>query len=103
MRAFFSAVSTLDAVVVHSVDAVACDLGDETAILHLESGVYYGLDAVSSRVWTLLSEPSSIRQLVATLLGEYDVSRERCEEEVLTLLSHLAEHRLVEIHDAPYS
>jgi hypothetical protein len=96
-------VTTLDAVVVHSVDAVACDLGDETAILHLETGVYYGLDAVGSRVWSALSEPATVRQLITTLLGEYDVSRERCEEEVFALLGHLAEHRLVEIHSAPSS
>ncbi|MCC2667835.1 MAG: PqqD family protein [Armatimonadetes bacterium] len=103
MRASIATVATLDAVVAHSVDAVACDLGDETAILHLETGIYYGLDAVSSRVWGVLAQPVTVRELVTTLLGEYEVSRERCEEEVFTLLGQLAEHRLVEIHHAASS
>ena len=103
MRASIAAVCTLDDVLVHSVDAVSCDLGDETAILHLESGIYYGLDAVSSRIWVLTSEPHSLRQLVTTLLGEYDVSTERCEAEVLALVTDLAEHRLIEIHHAASS
>jgi hypothetical protein len=90
-----------DTKIIHSADAVACDLGDETAILHLETGIYFGLDAVSSRIWTLLSEEISLQQLVSQLLQVYDVSRERCESEVIDLLATLAEYRLIEIRHAP--
>jgi hypothetical protein len=38
---------------------------------------------------------------VATLTEEYDISREQCEAEVSSLLTTLAENRLIEIHHAP--
>ena len=35
-------------------EVVATDLGDEAAILNLKDGVYYGLDPVGARVWSLI-------------------------------------------------
>ena len=44
-------------VVVATKDQVSCDLAGEAAILNIKSGVYYGLDPVGARIWTLMQEP----------------------------------------------
>ena len=44
---------------------VWCDLGAEGAVLHLGTGLYYGLDSVGARIWTLLQQPCSVGELTA--------------------------------------
>ena len=51
---------TLGSVVVAAPRQVSSDLRGEAAILQLESGVYYTLNAVGARVWTLLQQPQRV-------------------------------------------
>jgi hypothetical protein len=90
---------SLDSVVAASKNQVSSDLGGEAAILDLEAGVYYGLDEVGARIWELIQEPRSAREVRDALLAEYDVEPERCERDVLALLQELADAGLVEVRD----
>jgi hypothetical protein len=86
---------TLDSCVVASDEQVHTSLGDEAVILGLQDGVYYGLDAVGARVWSLLSVPRRVSEIIALVVEEFDVSAERCERDVIALLAELAERRLI--------
>ncbi len=90
-----------DTLVVAARDQVSCDLGAEAAILQLETGVYYTLDAVGSRVWALLQQPTRINQIRDTLLAEYDVAADRLAPDLTALLDDLAAEGLIEFHHAP--
>ena len=81
--------------VVVSDEQVHTSLGDEAVILGLGDGVYYGLDAVGARVWSLLASPRRVSEIVDAVTEEFDVGRERCERDVLALLGELAERRLI--------
>jgi hypothetical protein len=81
--------------VVLSDEQVSTSLGDETVILGMGDGVYYGLDAVGARVWTLLATPRRVSELVSAVTREFEVRAEECERDVLDLLDELAERRLV--------
>lgn len=87
--------------VVAAKDQVSCDLAGEAAILNLQSGVYYGLNAVGGRVWHLLQEPRTVQDIRDTLLREYEVERDRCERDLLALLQDLAAAGLIEVGDEP--
>jgi Coenzyme PQQ synthesis protein D (PqqD) len=76
---------------------VSCDLSGEAVILSLKSGMYYGLNAVGARVWSLIQVPMTVDDLRAALLQEYDVEPQRCERELLTLLEELAAQGLIEV------
>lgn len=80
---------------------VSCDLAGEAVILHLNSGTYYGLNAVGARIWSLVQAPMTVNDLRDALLQEYDVGPERCERELLTLLEELAAQGLIEVKHAP--
>lgn len=84
-----------DSCVVASDEQVSTALGDETVILGMGDGVYYGLDAVGTRLWALLATPRRVSQLVGTITEEFDVTPEQCERDVLALLDELAKRRLV--------
>ncbi len=91
---------TLTSVVAPARDQVSCDLAGEAAILHLGSGIYYGLNPVGARIWALLQQPIRVDHLRDTLLAEYDVAPERLERDLTGLLGQLAAERLIEVHAA---
>jgi hypothetical protein len=84
-------------IVVMAKEQVSCPLGEESAILNLKNSVYYGLDSVGARVWTLLQQPRSVGELRDTLLSEYDVEARRCEQDLLTLLETMRLEGLIEV------
>ena len=84
-------------IVVAAKEQVSCPLGEEAAVLNLKNSVYYGLDSVGARVWTLLQQPRSVSELRDTLLSEYDVEARRCEQDLLALLETMRNEGLIEI------
>lgn len=81
--------------VVASDDQVFTTIGEEAVILGLSDGVYYGLDQVGVRVWRLIGAPATVRDVIAAVVREFDVSEERCERDVLALLQEMEQRGLV--------
>lgn len=79
---------------------VSCSLGDEAAILNLNNSVYYGLNPVGARVWSLVQQPRSVGEIRDVLLGEYEVEAERCERDLLDLLNQMRQQGLIEVREA---
>jgi hypothetical protein len=77
---------------------LACDLADETVILNIESGIYYGLNNVGTYIWKLLQEPRTFAQIKNQILADYDVDSEKCQQEVMQLLADLIAKGLVDIN-----
>jgi hypothetical protein len=90
---------TLQSTVVASKHQVSSDLGDETVILQLESGMYHGLNAVGAAIWALLREPRSVEEIQQAILAEFAVDAERCQRDVMALLSKLEAEGLIEVLD----
>ena len=91
---------TEHSIVVATRDQVSCPLGEESAILGLKTSIYYGLDRVGSRVWSLLQVPRTVGQLRDSLLEEYEVEPARCQADLLDLLANLHREGLIEIRDS---
>jgi hypothetical protein len=83
--------------VVAAPEQISCDLGGEEVILDLNTGVYYGLNPVGSRIWSLIHEPRSTQEILDVMMSEYEVNHYECEQQVLDFLNELAERGLVEI------
>jgi hypothetical protein len=78
---------------------IVSDMGGEKVVLSIENGKYYNLGEMGSQIWDLIQEPVTILHVVEALLTEYEVSREVCEEQVLSFLSHLIEEHLILIKE----
>ena len=74
---------------------MAREVGDETVILDLAHGTYYGLDSVGARIWQLMAEGQTLTQVCEVMLAEYEVTREDIERDVLALVQTLMERQLV--------
>lgn len=88
-----------DARIVAVRDQVSADLSGEFVILHLTTGVYHGLDQVGSRVWELIQQPRTFREIYNVLLAEYEVDDATCERDLRELLEQLEKANLIEFLD----
>jgi hypothetical protein len=72
-------------------------VGDEAVLLNLKTEMYLGLDAMGTRMWTVLNDAPSVQAAYDALLEEYEVGPERLRQDLDAFLSKLLEHGLVEI------
>ena len=76
---------------------MARTVGDETVILDLASGTYFGLDPVGARIWELIADAGTLAQVCDIMLTEFEVSREDLERDVLALVQALLDRQLVSV------
>lgn len=88
-----------DLTIVATKDQVSSDLDGEAVILNLKTGIYLGLDTVGTRIWKLLQESKTVKDILDTLILEYEVELERCERDLLALLQRLADEGLIEVRN----
>jgi Coenzyme PQQ synthesis protein D (PqqD) len=72
-------------------------LGDESVMLDMASGYYFGLDPVGARIWQLLSEASSFAEIVGRLVQEYDVTPEQAESDLVRFVEELKANGLLTV------
>ena len=78
-------------------DQLSSDLDGETILLHMTSGLYYGLNDVGAKIWSLIQTPQTLGDLRETLLSEYDVTSDVCDRELNALLTDLSDAELIDI------
>ena len=86
-----------ESVVVADHRQVSVEVGEETLILHMETGGYYSLRNVAAEIWNQLRTPVVVADIGETLARKYGLPRERCEADLLELLADLLERDLVRI------
>jgi hypothetical protein len=74
---------------------MARQVGDETVLLHLGTGTYYGLDLVGQSIWLLMRDGKTLAEICDLLLQEYDVSRETISRDVVELADKLLAQGLI--------
>ena len=90
---------SLNSTVVASKDQTSADLGGESVLLHLQSGVYYGLDTIGARIWDWVKQPQRVSEVRDRMLEQYDVEPDRCEKDLLDLLSRLSKEGLIDVQN----
>lgn len=78
-------------------DLVHANMGDETVLMSLTNGEYYGMNEVGSRIWTALEEAHSLEQLIDKLVEVYGITRSQCQQDIDSFLNALLEKGIVEI------
>jgi hypothetical protein len=79
-----------------SDQAIANAVADETVILHLGNGTYFGLDPIGARLWDALKAGEPPISICDALLETYDVEPDRLAEDLRALLEELVSNDLVE-------
>jgi len=78
-------------------DVVFRELDGEAVILNLESGMYFGLDPMGTRIWQLVEEHGSLRAVLEAMQREFDAPDETLQSDLLTFINELSAKGLVAV------
>ena len=70
-------------------------VGDETVLLDLASGVYFGLDGVGKRIWESIADGDSLGAAVEIIVAEYRVEEAQAQTDVIAFANQLIERGLL--------
>jgi hypothetical protein len=88
---------TPESVVTAAPDQVSCQVDDEAALLNLQTGVYYGLDAMGAYLWALLREPVSVQTLQERVQREYNAEPATVAADVAEFLEEMLAAGLITV------
>lgn len=76
-------------------DVIFRVLGEESVILSLDTGMYFGLDPIGTRIWTLLPD-RNLAQVADVIHQEFDADLPQVQQDLLALVDELIAKRLVQ-------
>lgn len=68
---------------------------EETVMMSVEAGKYYGFNAVASRIWELLESPKTVAQLSTQIYEEFEIDSETCEVDVVRFVNDMMNNGIV--------
>lgn len=74
-------------------------LEEQSVLLNLDTGNFYGLDDVGTRLYVLLVSSPSLEAAFEAALREYDVAPGTLHDDIVALATRLVEEGLLEVHD----
>ena len=78
-----------------SPDAFENRVGDETVLLHLGNGTYYGLDPIGTVMWEMLKQGMGPLQICQAIGQRYGIPSEEVENDARRFFSDLKDHSIV--------
>ncbi len=77
-------------------EGVAAQVADgEAVLLDIESGEYFSLNPVGSRIWELCDGTRSTAEIVSVICGEFDVAEDVATADAREILDELQNEKLV--------
>lgn len=70
-------------------------VGDETVLLDLSSGIYFGLDGVGKRIWETIEKGQTLAQIATLITSEFDVEEAQAQTDVIEFANTLIERGLL--------
>jgi len=78
-------------------DVLDTEIDDQTVMMDIEQGRYFGLNETGSRIWDLLAEPTVIGDLSDQLAAQFGVPREQCQQQVIDFLGRMMSRGLIQV------
>lgn len=78
-----------------SPDAFASAVGDETVLLQVKRGTYYGLDAIGTRIWAGVNEGRIAAEICKEIAADHAVPLETVEADARAFLNDLKANEIV--------
>lgn len=71
------------------------DFEDGLMMMDIDSGHYFDIDSVGSRIWALIEAPATLDGICDALAAEYTVEADTCRSETAEFVAELAGKGLV--------
>jgi hypothetical protein len=76
-------------------------VGEEGVLVNLSTGLYMGLNAAGTRMWSVLSGARSIQAACDELLQEYEVGPEQLRTDLTAFIDELIGQKVIEVGPEP--
>ena len=78
-------------------DMVFSHIDNEVVMMSIETGDYYGLNPVASRIWELLENQHTFKWLIRQLMQEFDIDETACRNDVMRFLNQMTDKKLIAV------
>jgi hypothetical protein len=78
-------------------DLLSAEFDQETVLMSIDAGAYYGLEGPARSIWEILETPLTFSDLVRRLVEEYKVSPETCAADVERFLGEMDREGLLRV------
>jgi DNA-directed RNA polymerase delta subunit len=76
---------------------LSTELDQETVLMSIDAGAYYGLEGPARNIYEKLKTPMTFSELVRQLVAEYEVSAETCAADVEKFLGEMEREGLLRV------
>lgn len=76
---------------------VSTTLGNESVILELQAGTYFGANEVGTAIWNYVQQPRQVADVIAHIVNNYEVSADQAEAEILNFVQNLVDKGLATV------
>lgn len=78
-------------------EVVYCLVEEETVLLGLKNGIYYGLNPTGTFIWNLIQKPIKVNKIRDAILGEFKVNEDECNSDLFEILNQFIDYGLIEV------
>lgn len=80
---------------VQSLSLMQSLIGNEVVMLDVQSGFYFGLNSVASKIWQMLEVERTVNDIVEQLIDIYDVDYDTCFADTNDLIVAMLEKNII--------
>ncbi len=78
-------------------EMIATEIDQETILMSIDAGAYYGLKGPAQSIWKKLETPMTFSALVDSLVKEYRITPEICVADVKKFLAEMEREGLLRV------
>jgi hypothetical protein len=78
-------------------DILITELDNETVLMSIKAGAYYGLEGSARSIWTNLETPIAFSALVELLVEKYGITPQTCAEDLQKFLRKMEHEGLLHV------
>lgn len=72
------------------------NIEEEAVILNLDSGYYYSLNELGTKIWQLLIKNKTTAEIISFVYKEYDINKNKIKKDLLKIINELKRENLIE-------
>ncbi|MGA3131124.1 MAG: PqqD family peptide modification chaperone [Terracidiphilus sp.] len=82
---------------VRAQEILSTELDQETVLMSIDAGAYYGMGGTARSIWEKLAVPIAFSALVDELVEEYEVPHEVCAADLQKFLTEMEREGLLRV------
>jgi DNA-directed RNA polymerase delta subunit len=80
-----------------SAEMLSTELDEETVLMSIDAGAYYGMEKTARFIWEKLKTPMTFSALVDEMVKEYEIAPEDCAADLQGFLAEMEREGLLHV------